>query len=271
MTAISTFANPEFGQIRAIKSESGGPLFVASDVARILGYFRPADAISAHCKGVAILPTPTAGGTQNVKYIPESDLYRLIMKSKMPKAEQFQDWVMEEVLPSIRKTGGYMLTKEDESPEDVMARAVMIAQETLQRRELRIKVLESENSLQSTLLDEQVKIIEEQKPKALFADAVSASPDCILVRELAKILCQNGIETGEKRLYEWLRQNGYVIAKEGKDKNTPTQRSSEMGLLIYRESAHVNSKGESIVTKTTYVTTKGQQYFVNKFLSKKAE
>lgn len=266
MTGISTFANPEFGQIRAIKGDKENPLFVASDVASTLGYSNPRDAVARHCRGVVKHDIPTTSGIQSISLIPESDLYRLIMKSKMPKAEEFQDWVTEDILPTIRKTGGYMVARQDESPEDVMARAVMIAQETLQRRELRIKVLESENSFQSTLLDEQVKIINEQKPKALFADAVSTSSDSILIGEMAIVLKQNGIEIGQNRFFEWLRENGYLCS-HGEKWNLPTQRSMDLKIMVIKERTHNEPDGTVRVTRTSKITGKGQQYFVNKFLS----
>lgn len=134
MADIQIFNNEQFGEIRTVVNESGEPLFCASDVAKALGYARPADAVTDHCKGVYILPTPTNGGVQQVKFIKEADVYRLVMKSKAPNAEMFQDWVCEEVLPSIRKHGGYLASKADDTPEMIMARAVLVAQATIEKQ-----------------------------------------------------------------------------------------------------------------------------------------
>ena len=133
MNNIRIFQNEQFGQVRIAVNENGEPLFCLADVAKALGYSRPADAVSQHCKGVAILPTPTVnqyGATvmQEMKYGKEGEVYRLTMKSKLPDAEKFQDWVCDEVLPSIRKTGGYMISKPEDTPEELMARALLVAQ-----------------------------------------------------------------------------------------------------------------------------------------------
>lgn len=143
MNNIRIFQNEQFGQVRIAMNENGEPLFCLADVAKALGYSRPADAVSQHCKGVAILPTPTVnqyGATvmQEMKYGKEGEVYRLTMKSKLPDAEKFQDWVCDEVLPSIRKTGGYMISKPEDTPEELMARALLVAQDALRRREERI-------------------------------------------------------------------------------------------------------------------------------------
>lgn len=141
-TKIQYFQSPAFGQIRVTVIDNK-PMFVANDVAAMLGYSDQPKAVRTHCKGVAVLSTPTEGGVQNVKFIPESDVYRLIMRSKLPEAEQFQDWVCEDILPAIRKTGGYMVAKVDETPEEIMARALLVAQDTMRRKDERIDIGQS--------------------------------------------------------------------------------------------------------------------------------
>lgn len=188
-------------------------------------------------------PLSTNGGTQEVRVISEPDLYRLITHSKLKAAEQFEVWVFEEVLPSIRRTGGYLHSSPDESPELIMARALLVAQDTIDR--LKTKQLED-------------------RPKTIFADAVSDSKCTCLIGELAKILKQNGVEIGQNRLFAWLRENKYLTKK-----NVPTQYAMERELFHVIERAIVKPDGSSLVTRTTKVTGKGQQYFINIFLDRK--
>ena len=177
-------------------------------------------------------------------FLTEAGVYKLIFKSHKEAAERFQDWVTDEVLPSIRKTGGYLGNTKELSEEEIMAKAFMIAQKTIEN---------------------QKKQLEEQKPKVIFADAVASSKGTILIRELAKILKQNGIDIGEKRLYKWLRDNGYLIKQKGADYNTPTQRAMDLKLFEVKETSVTHSNGSVIISKTTKVTGKGQIYFINKF------
>lgn len=177
-------------------------------------------------------------------FIPENIFYRLAMKAKNETAEKFQALVADEIIPSIRKTGGYLGDTAGMSDMDILARAVLIGQRQIEQKNAQIA---------------------EMKPKALFADAVSASDSSILVGELAKMLKQNGKDIGPKRLFAWLRDNGY-LCKSGTQKNIPTQRSMEMGLFEIKESTHLDSNGNNIITKTPKVTGKGQLYFVNKLL-----
>lgn len=177
-------------------------------------------------------------------FIPENIFYRLAMKAKNETAEKFQALVADEIIPSIRKTGGYLGDTAGMSDMDILARAVLIGQRQIEQKNAQIA---------------------EMKPKALFADAVSASDSSILVGELAKMLKQNGKDIGQKRLFAWLRDNGY-LCKSGTQKNIPTQRSMEMGLFEIKESTHLDSNGNNIITKTPKVTGKGQLYFVNKLL-----
>lgn len=224
------------------------PWFVGKDVADILGYSNSRKALSDHVddedKGVTKIDT--LGGNQNITIINESGLYSLILKSKKPQAKQFKRWVTHEVLPTIRKHGAYMT---DEKAQDIISGNGLA--DLLLQAGNQIKQLELEKS--------------QMKPKALFADSVSASESTILIRDLAKILKQNGVDIGEKRLFTWLRDNGYLVKKIGSDYNSPTQRSMNLGILEFTESTYVHN-GKTIVTKTPKVTGKGQIYFVNKFL-----
>ena len=176
-------------------------------------------------------------------FIPENIFYRLAMKAKNETAERFQAKVADEIIPSIRKTGGY----QSHTPQgkELLALAVLEAQKTI---------------------EEQAAEIGRMKPKEIFADAVSTSHTAILIGDLAKILKQNGIETGQKRLFAWLRENGYLIKRKGTDWNMPTQKSMEMGLFEVKESTVNNPDGSVRINRTTKVTGKGQVYFVNKFL-----
>lgn len=173
-------------------------------------------------------------------FIPENIFYRLAMKAKNETAERFQALVADEIIPSIRKTGGYISGQETMSDSELMAKALIVAQRQI---------------------DERNKQIAAMQPKALFADAVSASDDCILVRDMAKILRQNGVDLGEKRFYAWLRKNGYLTQD-----NSPTQRASDLGLFKMHERTINSPDGEIRIRKTTKVTGKGQRYFIKKFL-----
>lgn len=251
MNKIQVFNNTEFGEIRTAEIE-GKPYFMATDIAKALGYSRPNDAISAHCRATVKHSTPISGKMQEVNFIPEGDVYRLIARSKLPQAEKFEKWVFDEVLPSIRKTGGYIAGQEHMTDDELLANAILVAQRKIAERD---KVIQAQNDT-----------ITELKPKAVFADAVSSSKTSILIGDMAKLLRQNGIEIGQKRLFDWLRNNGYLIKRKGSDWNMPTQRSVEMGLFEIKESTHLDGNGCNITTKTSKVTGKGQVYFINKFL-----
>lgn len=251
---IQIFDNNDFGTVRTIE-EDGKVLFCGADVAKALGYKWPKDAIAAHCKGAAKRPILTNGGTQELTFIPEGDVYRLIARSKLPSAEQFERWVFDEVLPNIRKHGAYM------TPETLEA-AILNPDTLIQLCNQLKNEMEKNHRLEAK--------VKHDKPKVLFAEAVSTSKTSILIGELAKILKQNGIDTGEKRLFQWLRDNGYLIRRKGTDYNAPTQRSMDLGLFEVKETAVTHSDGHVSVNKTTKVTGKGQQYFINLFMEKKA-
>lgn len=243
MTDLQIFNNEEFGNVRMLEID-GKPYFVATDIATALGYSNPRKAVNDHCKGVTKRDTPTSSGVQSMSYINEGDLYRLIMKSKLPSAERFESWVMEEVLPSIRKNGGYIAGQENLSDDELMAKALLVAKNKIAERD---------------------KIIERMKPKEIFADAVSSSKSSILIGDLAKLICQNGYKIGQKRLFTWLRDNGYLM-KSGSSRNMPQQRYVEMGIFDVKESSFQNPDGSVRITLTPKITGKGQCYFVNKFM-----
>ena len=252
MNNLQIFNSPDFGQIRTIQ-QNGEPWFVGKDVAKILGYERADNAIRNHVDDEDKLMHQISASGQNreMYIINESGLYSLILSSKMPKAKEFKRWVTSEVIPAIRKTGGYIAGSESMTDAEIMAKAVLVAQSTIQQRDQRIKELESD--------------VAAAKPKVLFADAVSASDSTILIGDLAKILKQNGHPIGQKRLFNWMREQGYLIKRQGADYNSPTQRAMEMGLFKIKETAISHSDGHVSVSKTTKVTGKGQQYFINKF------
>ncbi|MDT9544459.1 phage antirepressor [Lactobacillus jensenii] len=231
----------------------GEPYFVGKDIAEILGYAKSRNAIKNHVDDEDKKDAPIQGdlgGTQTMTVINESGLYSLIISSKLPTAKKFKHWVTSEVLPAIRKHGAYMT---DEKAFDVvnnksgLADLLQQAADQLKRKDIQIA---------------------EMKPKALFADSVSASDSTILIGDLAKILKANGVDTGAKRLFQWLRDKSYLINRKGSDWNSPTQKSMNLGLFVIKESTHTQPDGTVRVTKTTKVTGKGQQYFVNKFLGK---
>ncbi len=233
---------------------NGEPYFVGKDVAEILGYSNPRDAIKKHIddedKGVA--KCDTRGGSQNQTVINESGLYSLIIGSKLPTAKRFKRWVTSEVLPAIRKHGAYTVDELLDDP-DLAIKTFTALKEEREKR----KALEAQNAVMI--------------PKAVFADAVTTSDSCILIGDLAKLLRQNGVEIGQRRLFEWLRNNGFLIKRRGADWNSPTQRAMEMGLFEIKETAITHSDGHVTISKTTKVTGKGQVYFVNRFLGEVVE
>lgn len=237
------FNSDQFGQLRVVKDDNGEPWFVARDVCSALGLDHTAHRrLDADEKGLT--KVQTLGGVQTVTTINESGLYTLMVRSNKECVKPFRKWVTGEVLPSIRKKGGYIAAAPDETPEQIMARAVLLAQDTIARQKAQI---------------------EELKPKALFADAVAASDGTCLVGELAKMMRQNGVQIGQNRLFEKLRQDGY-LGKSGSNYNVPTQRAMEMGLFRIKETSITHSDGHITVQRTAKVTGKGQQYFINRFI-----
>lgn len=246
MQKLQIFKNEEFGEIRTVTINSE-PWFVGKDVATALGYGDTDQAIRKHVQDEDKLTRQIDGGGQkrNATIINESGLYALIFGSKLESAKRFKHWVTSEVLPAIRKHGGYIAGQENMSDEELLAKAFMVAKSKIE-----------ENQQQ----------IEELRPHAVLGHAITTANTSILVGDLAKILKQNGIEIGAKRLFQWMRENGYLIKRKGTDWNLPTQRSMEMELFEIKESVHIDGNGCNKITRTPKVTGKGQEYFVNKFL-----
>lgn len=194
----------------------------------------------------------TSAEKESEIYIPENIFYKLCFKAKNETARKFQDFVTDKVLPSIRKTGGYIAGEEKLSEEELVLKAMQV---------LNNKV---KNLRKEVYMKEQV--IEKQKPKVIFANNVMASKNCISVNNLAKFLKQNGCDVGQNRLFEWLRNKGYLTSKKGIDYNTPTQRSMDLGIFIIKESTFTKPNGETFTTKTSLVTGKGQVYLFNKYV-----
>lgn len=257
MTDLQIFKNPEFGEIRTIE-KNGEPWFVGKDVAAALGYEKPTDAVRKHVdvedRGISKMETPS--GAQETTIINESGLYSLVLSSKLPTAKKFKRWITSEVIPSIRKHGAYM------TPDKL--------EEVLLKPDTLIQLAQNLKAEQEKRMALEIKM-EEQKPKVLFAESVEAAKTSILIGELAKLLKQNGINIGQNRLFEWLRNNGYLIRRQGSDYNMPTQRAMEMGLFEIKETTITHSDGHIHVSKTPKVTGKGQVYFVNLFVSGRAK
>lgn len=248
MNDLQIFSNEEFGEIRTVTIE-GEPWFVGKDVANTLGYQNGSRDINRHVDEEDRRKVMIFDGNQDKEtiVINESGLYGLILSSKMPNAKKFKHWVTSEVLPSIRKHGIYAVDDLLNNP-DMAIKAFTALKEEREKN----KVLQED--------------VKRMKPKEIFADAVSTSHTSILIGDLAKILKQNGVQTGQKRLFEWMRENGYLIKRNGADRNMPTQRSMEQGLFEVKESTVNNPDGSVRINRTTKVTGKGQQYFINKLL-----
>lgn len=261
MNELQIFKNDEFGQVRTtiINDE---PYFVGKDVAGILGYSNLDKAIRQHVdpedKQPVYLNNLTAqnGSPTKAIAISESGLYSLIFGSKLEEAKRFKRWVTSEVLPAIRKHGAYATAPTIDKILDDPDYGIRLLQNLKEEREKR-KALEVQNAVMI--------------PKAVFADAVTTSDSCILIGDLAKLLRQNGVEIGQKRLFEYLRNHGFLIKRRGADWNSPTQRAMEMGLFEIKETAITHSDGHVTISKTTKVTGKGQVYFVNRFLGEVVE
>ena len=259
MKDIQIFNNPEFGEVRTVVIDDE-PWFVGKDVAGILGYKNPNEAIHDHVdsedkflrseRGREMLKLFSSVkemqgelGRQDNWFINESGVYSLVFGSKLESAKKFKRWITHDVIPAIRKTGGYRVPQ---SPEEQMAQGLLAAQKLLAEKDKRIK---------------------EMRPKEIFADAVSVSKTDILIGDLAKLIKQNGHDIGQKRLFSWLREKGYLIKRKGLDWNMPTQKAMEMKLFRVKETVVTHADGHTTVSKTTKVTGKGQVYFVNKFLA----
>lgn len=249
MNDLQIFNNEEFGVIRTVTKDNE-PWFVASDICKALDLSNPTMATQRlDDDEKAKFSLGLSGGDTNC--VNEYGLYNLVLASRKKEAKEFKRWITHEVIPSIRKNGGYIAGQETLSDEELMAKALLVANNKIKERD--------------AIIERQQAKIEADKPKTIFADAVSTSHTSILVGDLAKLICQNGVQIGQKRLFDWLRDNGYLI-KCGLSRNMPMQRYVEQGLFEVKESTVQNPDGSVRITKTTKVTGKGQVYFVNKFL-----
>lgn len=244
MGNIQIFNHPQFGDIRTTGTPDN-PEFCAMDICRALGYTNGRKAVLDHCdaEDVTKCYTLTNGGRQELTYVNESGMYALVLGSKLESSKKFKHWVTSDVLPSIRKSGTYSV-------------------EQLSRKQLALMVIQAEEEKERLALEnkQQAEQLEEQKPKVTFADAIIGSNSYIIIRDLAKLIQQNGYEIGEKRLYQWLRDNKYLTLD-----NKPMQRYVEQGLFFISEGTH-SENGVMKAHMTTKVTPKGQQYFINKFI-----
>ena len=247
------FSSERFGRLRATQIDCE-VWFAATDVAKALGY-RDANQITRALdddekrwsEGTLSECTHSHLG---IRLINESGLYRVLMRSQRPEAIPFQRWLAHEVVPEIRRNGGYIATSAEDSDADIMARALLIAQKTIDRKNELIALHEA--------------TIEDMKPKALFADAVADSDGTCLIGELAKMMCQNGLEIGQNRLFKLLQRDGY-LGKAGSNRNVPTQRSMDMKLFRIKETAVTHSDGRVTINRTPKVTGKGQAYFIGRY------
>lgn len=256
MNELQIFNNEEFGEIRTVVANNE-PMFCLSDVCKALEISNVGNVKQRLSeKGIHTADTPTKGGMQKMTFISEANLYKTIFQSRKESAERFTDWVTSEVLPSIRKNGGYIAGQETLSDDELLSKALLVAHNKIAERD---KIIEQKQAR-----------IEQMKPKAIFADAVATSRTSILIGDLAKLICQNGYQIGQKRLFEWLRNNGY-LCKSGSSRNMPMQRYVEQGLFEVKERNVQNPDGSVRITRTTKITGKGQLYFVNKFLGREIE
>lgn len=247
-TSIQAFDSPEFGQLRVVQGEDGEPWFVAKDVCDALGI--RTDTVRTILDDDEVRETNpnsigVAGG-RNPLIVSEAGLYSLVLKSRKPEAKRFRRWVTHDVLPSIRKSGGYMVARPDESDAEVLSRALLIAQQTIERRDARIA--------------DQQAVIGELSPKAAFFDAVGDSDGKMSVADLSKALRQAGFPIGQNRLFKWFRDNGYM-GKRGIHRNRPTQRAIEQGLFYLHDTTFVRRDGKVFNSFTPMVTAKGATVF----------
>lgn len=240
---IKIFENEEFGQIRTLKEESGKVVFCGSDVAKALGYRSPKDAISAHCKGAVKHRLPTSGGTQEIKFIPEGDVYRLVAHSRLPSAEKFESWILDEVLPSIRKTGGYVAN------EDMFIENYLPFLDEPYQNLFRLQMM-TINQLNERIRHDQ--------PLVEFANQVSDTTNLIDMNAMAKLAREENIQIGRNRLFQWLREKGILMSN-----NLPYQKYIESGYFKVKESVFETSSMMKTYQQT-FVTGKGQSYIISR-------
>lgn len=250
---IIAFTNPEFGEVRTLNIENE-PWFVAADVCKALDIINSRDAVARlddDEKNTVVL-TDGIPGNPNKTVVNEPGLYTLVLGSRKPEAKAFKRWITHDVIPSIRKNGGYIAGQETLSPEELMAKALLVAQKTIEEKDKLI-----------SCATEQAKL---NAPLVHFAKGVTVSKTSILIFDFAKILRQNGADMGGKRFFAWLRENGYLVKRNGSDYNMPTQRSMELGLFEIKETVITHSDGHTTISRTPKITGKGQVYFFNKIL-----
>lgn len=258
MNDIQVFNSPQFGVVRTAGTAQE-PIFCAADICRALGYNNGRDAISRHCDEGDVVKhdTPTTSGVQTMTFVNESGLYSLIFGSKLEQARQFKHWVTSEVLPSIRKHGIYATEATVEGMLNDPESAIQMLRAYQRERRERMEAQQRAEQLEQQRIDD--------RPKVVYADAVAGSKSACLIGELAKMIAQNGYPIGEKRLFEWLRENHYLCAY-GERYNQPYQQYIEQGLFTMKQ-AVFSVDGEIRTRNTTKVTGKGQVYFINKFLA----
>lgn len=242
MNQIKIFTNPIFGDVRTLQDKYNNPWFVGLDVAKALGYSNTRDALIRHIEDDDKASVGIHDGRQKreMTLINEAGLYSLILSSKLPQAKEFKHWITREVIPSIRKNGGYIYNQEEMSEKELLAKALEVV----------------------------MRINEENKSKVIFAESLLGSDDSILIGNLAKILRQNGINIGRNRLFHFLREAGFLMKPNGEDYNLPTQKSVDMGLMEIKENVYFKDNKEPKISLTTKITSKGQEYFISLFLDK---
>lgn len=252
MNGLQIFNSEEFGEIRTV-SINDEPWFVASDICKALELSNATVSVQRLDEDEkSKFNLGLSGGDTNC--VNEYGLYSLVLASRKPEAKKFKRWITHEVIPSIRKHGGYIAGQESMTDDELLEKAILVAQRKIAERD--------------KIIAQKQERIEQMKPKEVFADSVSASRQSILIGDLAKLICQNGHSIGQKRMFQWMRDNGYLM-KTGSSYNMPIQRYVEQGLFEVKESTVNNPDGSVRLTRTTKVTGKRQIYFINKFLNKR--
>lgn len=231
MNELQIFRSEQFGEIRTVEY-GGKPYFVANDIAKALGYSRPRQAVIDHCKGSIKMALPSDGGIQDTNIIPEGDIYRLVIKSHLPSAEKFETWVFDEVLPSIRQNGGYIANQENLTPEQIVANALIVAQNIILQKD---------------------KQLAELKPKADFFDAVADSKSAVAIGDVAKVIGIKGL--GRNKLFELLRDKKILMSD-----NKPYQKYIDCGYFRVIEQKYTKPDGETVISFKTLVYQKGVDY-----------
>lgn len=289
--SIKIFKSPQFGDIRTAISPTGEPLFCLADLCKAINVNNNRNVAKRldedDVRRMDI--TDVLGRNQQALFVTESGMYEVLLRSDSEKAKPFRKWVCGEVLPAIRKTGGYMVARADETPEQTMARALLIAQDTIDRTRARAEKAESKVILlqsQSKALSREnselqyqndylqscnnglQNTVENMRPAAVFAKAVSTSPQSVLMKELAMVISQNkvGVKIGQNRLFQWMRDNGFLCSVKGERYNLPTQKAIDMGLIEVKKSTYTTPDGNTFITNTPKITGKGQIFFVNRVL-----